>query len=93
MRITDATRWMAQTYGRAKLAPLTGQNHRAFGVFILALDLYAVADGTGRREAIRILDAATRAAQSSVYCVFLDAIPFVLDGDEGERLKRILVGR
>ena len=55
-----AARWMMATHGRGVLAPLTGQDSRAWGAFIELLHLYAAADDYGRRHALRAmaLDAA-----------------------------------
>lgn len=85
-RIKDAMRWMKATHGRLVLAPLTGQDSRAWGAFVLLLDLYAVGDNTGRREAVAALAHCIRAAQSHTCQVFLNVVPFVVDGREGAQL-------
>lgn len=79
----NAVRWMQRKYGRACMAPMTGQDARAWAAFLALLDLYSAADNPGRYRAMRAMIETVLAAQSSVGVLFEQVIPFVVDGRDG----------
>lgn len=89
-RLKEVTRWMRANFGRSYLAPFTGQDYRAFALFVAALDLYCAADGDGRRAALVALDAGLSAAQASVGVLFVCAVPYFVEGGEGVLLIKRL---
>lgn len=89
-KTSDAVRWMQRQYGRGCLAPMTGQDSRAWAAFLLLLDLYSAADNPGRYRALRAMTETILAAQRSVAALFTQVVPFVIDGRDGVTLQREL---
>jgi hypothetical protein len=68
------------------LAALTGQDARALRVFIASLELYAVSDGNGRDQAVKIMQRALFAMQRQCRIFAKRVIPAVLDWGDEDRL-------
>ena len=83
----QAVRWMQRQYGRGVMAPMTGQDSRAWAAFLLLLDLYSAADNPGRYRALRAMTETVLAAQHSVQALFTQVVPYVLDGRDGAILQ------
>lgn len=75
---------------KGSLAALTGQDTRALNVFVAALELYAVGDDHGRRQAVAALEAAAFAMQQSTRWIARELIPYVLEWGDRERLWGVI---
>jgi hypothetical protein len=72
------------------LAPLTGQDARAFRAFFHLVDLYGSSDADGRRSAVLAMAYTVRAMQPSTRHLAKAGIPSVLDWNHEEEIWRQL---
>lgn len=83
----SAPHWVAHRLkDKAALAPLTGQDWRAFQAFVHLVALYGNSDGEGRRAAVLAMFHTLKAMQPSTRHLAKAAIPHVLDWGDEERL-------
>lgn len=78
--------WLRVKYGKGNLAALTGQDGYALEAAIHVLDLYARSDAHGKRSAITALGALVAAMQPGCRTFVRDAIPYVLDYGDVDKL-------
>lgn len=83
----SAQRWVRERLNnKSALAPLTGQDFRAFTAFVHLVDLYSAGDDEGRRHAVRAMQHCVSAMQPSTRHLVKVAIPHVMDWSDEERL-------
>lgn len=82
----QARTWLKDKHGPRVFAPFTGQDSRAFSVFVHALELYAGADDDGRAGALLAMRGALLGMQHSTRALAKAAIPAILDYDDIETL-------
>jgi hypothetical protein len=77
--------WLAHRYGSGALAPLTGQDSRAFTAAVYTIALWGGSDKDGKAHAVKALRSLVMAMQPHTRSTVRAAIPAVLDwGYEAE---------
>jgi hypothetical protein len=85
-----ADRIARETGDTAALAPLTGQDTRAFAAFFHLVALYGNADDAGRSAAVAAMYHTVRAMQPSTRSLCKAGIPHVLDWSHEEEIWRAI---
>ena len=85
-----ALKWLELRLGVGVAAPLTGQDRRAFAVFIHALDLYQISDDEGRTGAILAMRGAIGAMQTKTRWIARESIPHVMNWADRSRIWPIV---
>jgi hypothetical protein len=75
-----------ETGNKAALAPLTGQDARAFAAFFHLVDLWGSSDESGRQAAIAAMYHTLRAMQQKTRYLAKAGIPSVLDWSHEEEI-------
>lgn len=82
----QAPKFVRHHLGRGCLAPLTGQDHRAFTAFAHLMELYAVADDPGRSATLVALHGTLATIQPHLRDLCKKLVPMVLDWSDEERV-------
>lgn len=73
------------------LAPLTGQDYKAYSTFLHALELYNYSDGAGSKHALACMQHAVMAMQPHTQWIARATIPHLLDwGDQQTMWPKIV---